>query len=661
MAIKKRFGAFINSDKGGLICFDKKHLILIYLLFGFFIIAILAGLHGYSISFWRDYIDGSAKDEILFGRARVIRSDDWAVEIPMMLAQLSHNPKYPVVNENIGTGMNMLTHSKVPVKSILTFFRPTTWGFFAGPDFGLSWMWWTMVLGVFYIFFLVFMIISRNDFYLSLLACLFLLFSSFFQFWSFHKAEIPIFMGLIFIAFSFLCFSRKKQTIIIHGVVLGWALSCYALNFIYPPFQLSCACLLLFMMIAIIADRCREYDMRKNWTYRLAGLAIAAVIFAYAGITYYATAQDVIKIMMNTVYPGQRFSTGGDQNLGILFRDIFFSLFYITHTDIKWGVLGNICETSSFLFFFPPVIAAILWQTISNRRIINKFSIIMIGYFLILLFYILVGFTPAISKYSLFYMMPSGRAIMGLGIANTIIIVAFLSGHEKRPGRIARMVIAGLWFIALCAIGRQLGKDFDQISFPYAVAVSIITAILTYYLLNTEKKKTVITIFAGISFAATAWFNPLVLKGTAFIYENNLSKEIIEINRLENGNTNWAAFSPWITPNLFRMTGIKSVNGSHAQPMFGLWEKIDPQRQYFQEYNRYAQVNFVPSATGNIRFHSPFPDQLYVYINPNSDVLEQLKVTHILATDENIAFFDGNKRFQKLWTYGNKAIYKLIH
>jgi hypothetical protein len=654
------FKMFIQeiSDENNLICFDKKHIRLIIFLLCFFLTAVLFKLHGYSISMWRNYLDSSAKKDILVGSDRPVRSDDWAVELPLMIAQLSHDPKYPLVNGNIATGLNMIPHSKVPIKHILTFFRPSVWGFFLGADYGLSWMWQMMVFGMFYVFFLVFMIISRNDFYISAAGSIFLLFAPFFQFWSFHMAEIPIFMGLIFISFSYLCFARKKITIMIHAFILGWALSCYTLNFVYPPYQVSCGYLMLFMMIAIVADRYYEYDMMFARSYRITALTISLIIFAYAGITYYVTAKDIIKTMMATIYPGQRFCVGGDQNLGILFRNIFFTLFHITNTDLKWGMLGNICESSSFLFFFPPIIAAILWQMISRRNIINKFSVIMIGYFIILLWYIFVGFPPVISKYSLFYMMHSFRSVIGLGVANVILMVSFLSGSHKM-NRTERLIISCLWFVFLCAAGKQLGQNFDQISSPYVGAVSIIIGFFTYYLLNTEKKKTAVALLALISLISTVRFNPIVSGGTSFIYKNALSEKILEINKSENGNTKWAAFSDWVTPNLFRMIGVKAVNGTHSYPLFDVWEKFDPNRQYASQYNRYAHVTFEPSSENDIRFHSPSPDILTVYINPDSSILKDMGITHLLVSGQFHNFFDNNKKFDKLYTFQNKAIYKV--
>ncbi len=646
------------SDGKSLIEFDKKHIRLILLLCALFITALSMKIHGYSISMWREYIDSSAKKDIILGSDRGIRSDDWAVEIPLMLAQLSHDPKYPLINKNIGTGLNMIPHSKVPIKHILTLFRPSVWGFFIGADYGLSWMWQFMVLGMFYVFFLVFMIISRNDFYLSAAGSIFLLFAPFFQFWSFHKAEIPIFMGLAFISYCYLCFSRNKKTIMIHGLVFGWALSCFTLNFVYPPFQVSCAYLLIFMMIGMLADRYKDYNMRLHARYRISAIAISLCILAFAGMTYYVTAKDIIKIMMNTVYPGQRFCVGGDQNLGLLFRNIFFTMFYITHTDIKWEFLGNICEASSFLYFFPPIIVVILWRIVSQKKINNKFSIIIIGYFMILLFYIFIGFSPIFSKYSLFYLMQSGRSIIGLGIADVILIVSFLSDSHNTDRR-ERIVISFLWFISLCFIGKQLGQHFDQISSPYVGAVSIIIGLFTYYFLNMEKKKTAVALLALISLISTVRFNPIVSGGTSFIYNNELSQKILEINKRENGNTKWAAFSDWVTPNLFRMIGVKAVNGTHSYPLFDFWKKFDPEHRYISEYNRYAHVTFEASSEQDIRFHSPSPDILMVYINPDSSILKEMGITHLLVSAEFYKFFDNSLKFEKLYSVGNKAIYKL--
>ncbi|NJL59239.1 MAG: dual specificity protein phosphatase family protein [Desulfobacteraceae bacterium] len=88
-------------------------------------------------------------------------------------------------------------------------------------------------------------------------------------------------------------------------------------------------------------------------------------------------------------------------------------------------------------------------------------------------------------------------------------------------------------------------------------------------------------------------------------------------------------------------------------------EKFDPDHKYITEYNRYGHVTFKTSSSDKIRFHSPSPDQLFVYIDPTSDILNKLGITHILAVDEEIAVFDNHKKFEKVYIFLNKAIYKV--
>ena len=284
------------------------------------------------------------------------------------------------------------------------------------------------------------------------------------------------------------------------------------------------------------------------------------------------------------------------------------------------------------------------------------------GYFVVLLWYIFIGFPQVLSRYSLFYMMHSFRSVIGLGIADVILLVSFLSMKSKEQqssDRVGYIIIACVWFTLLCISGKQLGQYSEPISSPYVGAVSIIIGFFTYHLLNTEKKKTAVALLALISLVSTVRFNPIVSGGTSFIYKNALSEKILAINKDENGNTKWAAFSDWVTPNLFRMIGVKAVNGTHSYPLFDFWKKFDPEHRYISEYNRYAHVTFEASSEQDIRFHSPSPDILMVYINPDSSILKDMGVTHLLVIGENHKFFDNPLRFTKLYSAGNKAIYKL--
>ena len=216
--------------------YSPKSYLFVFILIAFAALTSLH-LHGYSIPMWRTCIDVSPPDEVVYGKPRSIRSDDWVVFIPYILSQVSHNPPFPIVNKNIGSKQNMLILS-VPVLHWATIFRPQIWGFFKGGDFGLSWNWWFNMFGLFYVFFLVFMIISRDQFYLSLFASITFLFSPFVQFWSLNQASLCIFMGLSFIFATRVINSKGIKQCLFYALLLGWSGVAYILVF-YPPYQIT--------------------------------------------------------------------------------------------------------------------------------------------------------------------------------------------------------------------------------------------------------------------------------------------------------------------------------------------------------------------------------------------------------------------------------------
>lgn len=650
---------FTFAEINDLIVFDRKHFILIMLLFLSFVFLVLFKIHGYSFPMWHTYIDGSKQEEIIIGEAQAIRSDDWAVELPLMLSQERHNPKFPMVNQDIGNGSNMLTHSKNPISHFLTLFRPTVWGFFIGSDYGLSWMWQSMTFGLFYVFFLVLMLISKNDFILSILGSLFLVFSPFFQFFSFHMAEIPIFMGLIFISFSYIFFSKKRKIILLHATILGWELSCFAISFIYPPFQISCGYLLIFMLVGFFFQRFSDFNIKKYLPYRILGSIVGILFFIFVVCYYYFTAKDIINIMMNAVYPGKRFCTGGDYSITALFRQNFLSLLHLiaSFSNINWGIFRNPCRIASFSFFFVPIVIAVLWQTLLKKNY-DKFTLILVGYFVLVITYLLCGFPTAVSKFSFFYLMPGNRAIIGLGIANILLIVSFLKNIEPLS-KVQRLVVSVFWGIALLIIEYKISMEFRQISFIYCIIVTIINSLISYFLLNIRLKKQILAVLVGIAMLSTLWFNPVVSGGTKFIYENQLSRKIIDIDKSIKGKSVWATFGLWVYPNLFRMLGVKSINGTHPYPQLDLWQKFDKNNKYLNEYNRFAHVTFKGTQAKGIKFHSPFPDQVIVSFNPASKISDYFGITHYLVIAEEEKYFKNSKRFKKIFTLNDKSIYML--
>jgi len=62
-------------------------------------------VYGFSLAAWHEVIDGSAPSEVLLGEPRRIRSDDWKMQLPLLLSQTAQTPRFPLVNPSVGLGI----------------------------------------------------------------------------------------------------------------------------------------------------------------------------------------------------------------------------------------------------------------------------------------------------------------------------------------------------------------------------------------------------------------------------------------------------------------------------------------------------------------------------------------------------------------------------
>jgi len=642
---------------------------MVLVLCSLFILLVGLHIHQYSLPCWGHYIHEEEHAGVLLGTPQEIRSDDWAVEIPLMLSQLSHKPPFPVINSNIGIGANQLAPLKLPVWHVLAIFKPTTWGFFLGADTGLAWMWWSMVLGFFYSFFLLFMLISRNRFFLSIMGSLFLLFSPFFQFWSLHGSEIPIFMALTFISFAYLAFSSDKRIILASGVLLGWFSGCFMLNFIYPPIQVPLAHLLVFLTGGFVASRYSELHFRQAVVVRLSGFGMSLAIVTLAVAVFYIDTREVITILQNTVYPGKRISTGGDFEFWKLFSNNFFIHLYAFFQHgveaaslAKWGATGNICEYASFIFFFPALLLAVITRCALARKAVDPLSLALGGYIIIVLVYLFLGFPEWLSRLTGFSLVPSFRGPMGLGIADTALLVAVLSkpAYFELP-KIIKIIIATLLAALLLSSAIDLFAKWPLAPIAFLMAASVAVALAFYFLLSARFSRTALAVLVGLSILSTGWFNPIVRGGSDIFSNSTLGRAILEADARQGATSRWAAFMGFgALANIFRILGVNSLNGVYPYPQFDLWKKLDPFGKVVDVYNRYGFATFVPCLDSDVAFFAPNPASFMIGINPSSQVLRNLGVTHCLVMGMDTRPFDRSPVLQRIFSSENVSLYKVV-
>ncbi len=664
-----RFPASIklSPNDGVLISFSRPHRILALALLSLFLLLIGLRIHQYSLPIWGSTVQDKSFG-LLLGVPQMVRSDDWCVEIPLMLSQLSHKPPFPVVNTNIGYGANLLAPFKVPVWHILALFKPTTWGFFLGANTGLAWMWWSMVLGFFYAFFLLFMLISRNRFFLSMMGSLILLFSPFFQFWSMHKSEIPIFMALIFISLVYLTFSANKKVILANGALLGWFCGCFMLNFIYPPYQVSLAYLLVFILVGFMADRYSQLALRQAGSIRLAALAISLGIAVFATAIFDRDAREVIDIMADTVYPGKRFSTGGDFEPWKLLSNTFLIHAYLLFKHgiqasslVVWADLKNICESASFIFLFPFLILVLIARCVVARKPVDPLSLMIAGYITLLLVYMFLGFPDWLSKYSGFSRTPSYRHLMGLGIANVALSVTMISKPDFELPKRIRVFISVGWAVLLLLSAMHFFAHWKIVPPSFLIATSLAVAVASYFVLCARYSKAALAVLVALSVLSTGWFNPLVRGGSESFQDSRLGRTILDIDASEGGASRWITFSRIaLASNIFRILGVCALDGCYPYPQSELWKKLDPLQEAVKAYNRYGYALFIPFSGPHAVFSVISDDFFSVRINPDSDVFKRLGVTHCLVLDTDTRMFDRSPMLQRLISINNIYIYKVV-
>jgi hypothetical protein len=128
------------------------------------------------------------------------------------------------------------------------------------------------------------------------------------------------------------------------------------------------------------------------------------------------------------------------------------------------------------------------------------------------------------------------------------------------------------------------------------------------------------TLAGGLAWCSL-WFNPVVKGGSEYLVENPLSQRILAIDREAGGETLWVSYGSHQIANLFRVLGIRALNGVHPLPQLELWERFDTERRYRRVYNRYAHVSFQPSRSSRISFRLDGLDGFTVLASPTADSL----------------------------------------
>ncbi|WP_159722060.1 DUF7657 domain-containing protein [Enterococcus sp. CSURQ0835] len=593
-----------------------------YLIGLFALILIVAlNLNGSSLNVWDNYVaqrnDGKTTD-VLFGKARTIRSDEWRVQAPFYFSQTEAD--YPVNNPDYGLeGQNMIVAYNAPVKDLTAIGKPFNWGFFfLGRDHGLAFYWGFKLIGMLLLAFEVSLILTKKRRGLSLIGAALITFSPAVQWWFMQHAGDLVFFTLgLMLAFYHYFAQHEKRWLRLLMVLLAMVCGLGFVLVIYPAHQVLFGYFLLFWVIAVVV----HFRKKVNWDLLDLLLIVPAVaVVSYTLWHFYQLSSSAITASLDTVYPGRRIATGGKWPIWRLFL-------FLTNWKLPFATgapYENQVESANFfnLYLISVPAGLVVFKTKQLRQK-NFFvwPIFLFSFFV--LFWLLVGLPAEAAKWTLLSFVVTKRAMLPFGFAAALVTIWLLGVLAEKAifSRTINWLLIGLSGVCV-SVPLLTSKINGYLTEPELAATIIIYLFLMGLVLFRQKIAGLLLL--AITIVMGCFVNPIT-EGTGAIFEKSLAQAIQLQNKKDPDKL-------WLTEGaLYNFTpalGVRSLNTVRFYPDAKLWQQADPAGHHEKVYNRYAHMTaFVtPKPTSyDLTYADSFTMDL------NFRLVEKLGVNYVVS------------------------------
>lgn len=602
-----------------------------------FLLLISLRINGSSVGIYNDIINTKKDPSLIAGKPRSVRSDEFVVVTPMLIAQQASN--YPSVNQNIGNGQDMNILFDTPTQDWIQIFRPQNYAFYLIPfenAFAYKW-WFSAVVLLFSAYFFALYFLKKKRLIASLLSMA-LYFTAFVQWWS--GAALIGYGLLLGLLFFYLIRSRLAITKSLLTLAILYLLVVFALG-LYPPFQIPCVIAIGLFALGYLINISPKYNplplLKKNILYIF--IAVVAAI-SIVGV-YLKQHEAVINTLSNTSYPGKRIINSGTYSFThLLSGQLAIKQEKLSsasnYKDPEAGAM-NQSETSSFIFLSLYLLIPMAYIAASRKRIGLKIKdgpiLIALGTTFLLFFaWLFVPGLDLIGNITKLNLVPQNRLIIGFIIINYLATLLFIKIYAESKNKIGvkiAIIYSFMVFATILSINTIIQiKMPGFISNSTSILLAIPIPIIIYLLLRKRNSYALLALLI-FSIAGSVAVNPLYV-GTGILTDNPIYKTIKQYP--DNGK--WAA-EDIIFENFPAMANKHTLSGIYAYPQLNLWSSID-QGKSIDKYNRYAHVTFafdrnlaITTPTG---FVDTGADQLKIRTEICSDFIKQSSVRYILSS-----------------------------
>ncbi|MCF0145013.1 MAG: hypothetical protein HUJ73_00350 [Eubacterium sp.] len=621
-----------------------------------FAVCVLFRLHGSAIAVYDEYLptvisEEEAEDHLITGQARPIRSDEWAVHTPTYFSQTYNDFGKYSSQKGIGD-MNMILDYYAPSLDITLIGRPLNLGYILfGNEVGLSWYWCGLQILLFMTALEMLLILTKRNLIASAAGMLMIGFSPVMQWWLIPHITIVFVYAMGLFAAVYYIFTAKerwKQWLVTFLSVV--AASGFALS-LFPSCQIISGLVILALLVLCLIRDKDEVVLNKGTLIRL-----IVALLCTGGILgeFVLTSREDLKLLMNTVYPGKRISTGGTNTFSQIFTNL--GSIALPYKDVT---VSNNCEVSSFIHFGPLFLVLFPKLAICLKKKGDRQLYVGIGFVVILLiqiFFMCVGFPEWLARLTMFKYV--NRMIISYGWTATLFSVWFIRTAWAHKGLFRRWE-AVLYAAVYGVVSFLLITDELHAYLAYRFLIPEIAVLCLMVILALRGRKVLFALIMGV-FMVIAGFpvNP-ICRGIAPITNHPISAYIASSLEEENGDALWITVNThFIIANFAAANGARVFNATNFYPDYDKWELIDPERKYDNVYNRYAQclVSFTDEETYLEETGSA--DLISLFLNPKD--LETLGIRYIIGAGDVDDVLDEYKiRYTEEMDQDGYRVYKL--
>ena len=591
---------------------EKRYIIALFFLTLFTVF----GITGSSIGAITRWILEPEKANNIIGTYRFIRSDEYAVETPLMIAQkTSELNHFTNLNGITKTDMNMSIHT--PTKTLVTLFRIYNIGYlFLNSRMAFSFAWNIKVIALLLITYELMRLITKDEKYLSFLATILICCSSFINWWM--SIDILVFGELLIIALDRFMLYNNNKLKVFWLLVFTYSAISYIMT-LYPAWIVSFGYIFLSLAIWVVIKNRKEYKLKKIDIACFIGIILAICLFA---IYFYNSSYDAIQSIIHSSYPGEREEKGGN-GIKYLFSYLYsFMLPFAQNVDTM--------EYASFLSFFPvPIIMALIYLYKKENHI--EFLLPMLIVLVLETVWCISGLPNIFAKITLFSIVPVERCAVSVGLGLIYLLFYMFAHVEERFVKQSHAVYIILVILALLVfIPFPFGLDMKRNLYVFA----IIETLGGFLLLNIGDIKyqklflfftVIVTLLSGLT------INPITV-GIKPMNDTDFAKFVQKEVR-KNPNMVWITENmDMVVSNYLVAQGAKTLNVTQTYPNEEFWNRILENRaeEYKKIWNRYAHIK-IALVEENIKPYIELlsNDRIKLYITPTK--LKDLNVNYIVS------------------------------